>query len=122
MQVLKRTRAFEVRLYVGSRKGYGEEQYSEERVIRAISEFQAGHSSGREEMPIPVRVTSTTFVSKDYVEEGWEIAVVRYPLREDSDEDIVHWAGELAAVLMKRFHQEHISAVIRDELVVFSAS
>ena len=59
-------------------------------------------------------------MSKDYVEEGWEIAVVRYPLREDSDEEIVQWAGELAAVLMNRFHQEQISAVIRDELVVFS--
>ena len=42
------------------------------------------------------------------------------PLREDSDEEIVRWAGELAALLMKRFHQEQISAVIRDELVVFS--
>jgi hypothetical protein len=54
------------------------------------------------------------------VEEGWEIAVVRYPLREDSDEEIIQWAGDLAAVLMNRFHQEQISAVIRDELVVFS--
>ena len=54
------------------------------------------------------------------MEEGWEIAVVRYPLREDSDEEIIQWAGELAAVLMNRFHQEQISAVIRDELVVFS--
>jgi hypothetical protein len=45
---------------------------------------------------------------------------VRYPLREDSDEDIIQWAGELADVLMKRFQQEHMSAVIRDELVVFS--
>lgn len=62
----------------------------------------------------------TTFVSKDYVEEGWEIAVVRYPLREDSDEDIIRWAGDLAAVLMKRFHQEQITAVIRDELVIFT--
>ena len=73
-----------------------------------------------DEPPIPVRLTSTTFVSKDYVEEGWEIAVVRYPLREDSDEEIIQWAGELAAVLMKRFHQEQISAVIRDELVIFA--
>ena len=81
-------------------------------------EFQAGTED--DEPPIPVRLTSTTFVSKDYVEEGWEIAVVRYPLREDSDEEIIQWAGELAAVLMNRFHQEQISAVIRDELVVFS--
>ena len=28
MKVLKRTKAFEVRLYMGSRKGYGEEQYA----------------------------------------------------------------------------------------------
>ncbi len=54
------------------------------------------------------------------MEEGWEIAVVRYPLREDSDEEIIQWAGELAAVLMKRFHQEQITAVIRDELVIFA--
>ena len=118
MKVLQRTTAFEVRLYMGSRKGYGEEQYPADKVIRAISEFQAGTKA--DESPIPVRLTSTTFVSKDYVEEGWEIAVVRYPLREDSDEEIIQWAGELAAVLMKRFHQEQISAVIRDELVIFS--
>jgi hypothetical protein len=118
MRVLKRTNAFEVRLYVGSRKGYGEEQYSADKVIRAISEFQA--STKANESPIPVRLTSTTFVSKDYVEDGWEIAVVRYPLREDSDEEIIQWAGDLAAVLMKRFHQEQITAVIRDELVIFA--
>ena len=118
MRVLKRTSAFEVRLYMGSRKGYGEEQYPAGKIVRTISEFQAGTEV--DESPIPVRLTATTFVSKDYVEEGWEIAVVRYPLREDSDEDIIQWAGQLAAVLMRRFQQEQISAVIRDELVVFS--
>ena len=118
MRVLKRTRAFEVRLYMGSRKGYGEEQYASHHVVRAISEFQ--RTTEQDESPIPVRLSPTTFVSKDYVEEGWEIAVVRYPLREDSDEDIVQWAGGLAAVLMKRFRQEQISAVIRNELMVFT--
>jgi hypothetical protein len=118
MKVLKRTKTFEVRLYMGSRKGYGEEQYASHHVVRAISEFQ--QTTKHDESPIPVRLSPTTFVSKDYVEEGWEIAVVRYPLREDSDDDIIQWAGELAAVLMQRFQQEQISAVIRDELVVFS--
>jgi hypothetical protein len=118
MKAIKRTRAFEVRLYRGSRKGYGEEQYAAHHVVRAISDFQ--QTAKHDEPPIPVRLTPTTFISKDYVEEGWEIAVVRYPLREDSDEDIIQWAGELAAVLMKRFQQEQMSAVIRDELVVFS--
>ena len=106
MKVLTRTKAFEVRLYMGSRKGYGEEQYAAQHVVRAISEFQ--RTTEQSESPIPVRLSPTTFVSKDYVEEGWEIAVVRYPLREDSDEDIIRWAGELAAVLMKRFQQEQI--------------
>ncbi len=118
MKALKRSKAFEVRLYMGSRKGYGEEQYASHHVVRAISEFQ--QTTKDDEPPIPVRLTPTTFVSKDYVEEGWEIAVVRYPMREDSDEDIIRWAGELAAVLMNRFHQEQMSAVIRDELVLFS--
>lgn len=118
MRVLKRTSAFEVRLYMGSRKGYGEEQYAAVNIVRAISEFQ--RATKHDEPPIPVRLTPTTFVSKDYVEDGWEIAVVRYPLREDSDEDIVQWAGELADVLMHRFQQEQMSAVIRDELVVFA--
>ena len=119
MKVLRRSRAFEVRLYIGSRKGYGEWQFSSEQLIRAISEFQRQRTE-EDEPPIPVRFSPTTFVSKDYVEEGWEIAVVRYPLREDSDGDIVKWAGELAAALMDRFEQEQITAVIRDELVVFS--
>lgn len=118
MKALKRSKAFEVRLYMGSRKGYGEEQYASHHGVRAISEFQQTTKDG--EPPIPVRLSPTTFISKDYVEEGWEIAVVHYPLREDSDEDIIRWAGELAAVLMNRFHQEQVSAVIRDELVVFA--
>ena len=118
MKAQNRARAFEVRLYMGSRKGYGEEQYASQHIVRAISEFQ--QTTRHDEPPIPVRLTPTTFISKDYVEEGWEIAVVRYPLREDSDEDIIRWAGDLAAFLMNRFHQEQISAVIRDELVVFS--
>jgi len=119
MKVLKRARAFEVRLYMGSRKGYGEEQYGSDELIRAISEFQRQRTE-EDESPIPVRLSPTTFVSKDYVEQGWEIAVVRYPLREDADEDIVKWAGQLAAALMDRFEQEQISVVIRDELVIFS--
>jgi hypothetical protein len=119
MRVLRRTNAFEVRLYMGSRKGYGEEQYAAHHVVRAISEFQ--RTTEGDDSPIPVRLTPTTFVSKDYVEEGWEIAVVRYPLREDSDEDIIQWAGDLADVLMRRFQQEQMSAVIRDELVVFAS-
>src|SRR3974390_2143264 len=103
---------------MGSRKGYGEEQYASHHVVRAISEFQ--QTTKHDEPPIPVRISPTTFVSKDYVEEGWEIAVVRYPLREDSDEEIIQWAGELAAALMNRFHQEQISAVIRGEMVIFT--
>ena len=71
MKALKRSQAFEVRLYMGSRKGYGEEQYASHHVVRAISEFQ--QSTKSDEPPIPVRLTPTTFVSKDYVEEGWEI-------------------------------------------------
>lgn len=118
MRVSSRTSAFEVRLYMGSRKGYGEEQYAAAHVIRAISEFQ--RTTEHDDSPIPVRLSPTTFVSKDYVEEGWEIAVVRYPLRDDSDDDIIQWAGQLAAALMKRFQQEQMSAVIRNELVVFS--
>ncbi len=43
MRVFKRTNAFEVRLYVGSRKGYGEEQYSADRIIRAISRIPGWH-------------------------------------------------------------------------------
>jgi hypothetical protein len=117
MRVLKRAEAFEVRLYMGSHKGYGEERYAAENIIHAISNFQHTEDNAP---PIPVRLSPTTFVSKDYVEEGWEIAVVRYPLREDSAEDIIQWAGDLAAVLMKRFQQEQISAVIRNELVVFA--
>jgi hypothetical protein len=117
MKVLKRTKAFEVRLYLGARRGYGGEQYTSGDLVQAISDFQ--NRTQGEDPPIPVRVAPTTFVSKDYVEEGWEIAVVRYPLREDSDEDIVQWAGELADLLLERFEQEQLSAVIRDELVVF---
>ena len=119
MKMLKRARAFEVRLYLGSRKGFGEEQFSAEELIGVISDFQK-QRTGEDQPPIPVRVAPTTFVSQSYVEDGWEIAVVRYPLRQDSDEDIVKWAGELGAALMERFEQEQISAVIRDELAVFS--
>ena len=63
MKVLKRTKTFEVRLYMGSRKGYGEEQYASQHVVRAISEFQ--RSTEQDDSPIPVRLTPTTFVSKD---------------------------------------------------------
>jgi hypothetical protein len=115
----KRSRAFEVRLYMGARKGYGNEQFRAEDVIRAITEFQEARTE-TDEPPIPVRISPTTFVSKSYVEPGWEIAVVRYPLREDSDEEIIAWAADLAAVLMQRFDQQQISATIRGDIVVFS--
>ena len=53
MKVLKRTKAFEVRLYMGSRKGYGEEQYASHHVVRAIAEFQ--RTTEREEFPLKKR-------------------------------------------------------------------
>ena len=118
MRVLKKNPGLRGSPLHGFSQGLWEERHAAEEVIQAISQFQ--HDSEHDEPPIPVRLSPTTFVSKEYVEEGWEIAVVRYPLREDSDEDIVQWAGGLAAVLMKRFRQEQISAVIRNELMVFT--
>ena len=42
MEVFRRTNAFEVRLYVGSRKGYGEEQYPADAKKRRTPPMKAG--------------------------------------------------------------------------------
>ena len=59
----------------------------------------------------------TRFLPGSSVDCRWAIAILT--LSDDNGKS-TQWAGELAAVLMNRFHQEQISAVIRDELVIFT--
>jgi len=70
----------EVRLYIGSLRGYKGAEFTKDELIDFIHEVQA--EAGADEAG-PVRVTATEFVwgahDQRYREPGWEIAVINYP-------------------------------------------
>jgi hypothetical protein len=65
----------EVRLYVGSREGYGGPEFGRERVVEAVRDFHRIHPHH----VACLRVTPCCYVVRDYLEEGWELACINYP-------------------------------------------
>ena len=65
---------YEVKLHIGSVRGYHGEKFTKDDLIAKISEFQQKLKKFHEGRPVlSVRVTPTTFVFCDYVEDGWEV-------------------------------------------------
>lgn len=96
----------DVRIYLGSKYGYGEQTFSIYELQTAIGQIQKTHAHA-----CPVRITPTTFQMQDYVESGWEIAVGNYPLYKTECAQVAAFARELAHQLAHEFRQHRVTVV-----------
>ena len=115
---VKKNRNYEARIYIGSRARYNGPLFTFSELRAAISKYQ--HEGGLNACN-PVRITPTTYVWDDYMEEGWEIAVIDYPRQSKSHIVLRDFTFNLAAYLLERFHQNRMSIVFPDEIVMLES-
>jgi|TARA_R110000796_G_scaffold34727_2_gene89442 hypothetical protein len=113
MEIRSRS-TYEVRVYLGSINEDTLKEFSESELVHEIGIFQESCKQ-----TIPVRLTSTTFISKThYMEEGWEIAAINYPRVETESSKIDVFMKDLAVYLLDKFKQNRISIVMPDETLM----
>jgi hypothetical protein len=114
---VKRADKYEVRLYIGSREGYNGPVISFDTLKESVKDFQIAQS----EKAGPVRITRTTFVFRDYEEDGYEIGMINYPRKPLGPIMVHQFAMDLAAYLLERFKQNRISIEFPDETCMLEA-
>ena len=100
----------ECRLYIGSVKGYNGPAFSEAQLIRVVQEFQRGWEELYGNTHV-VRFSKCFFVCIDYVENGWELAVINYPRRPKEIGYIEKFVRELQEHLLIEFGQNRITVM-----------
>jgi hypothetical protein len=87
-------------------------------LIKGIGDYQTKHGL---DICSPVRITETCYLWADYLEEGWEIAIINYPRRSKDHSLIKDFACNLANFLLFKFKQNRISVVMPDEIIMFES-
>ena len=105
---MKTVPTYEVRAYIGSVHGYNGEKFSKEELAEAISHYQIIIEKG---VALTIRLTPTSFVFQDYVEDGWEIAAINYPRFPKKPPQIDDFMFGLSNYLLNRFKQNRMSIV-----------
>ena len=95
---------YEVKLWTGSVRGYNGKKFLLKTLLNKISDFQKGREDS-----ISLAVTPTTFIFKDYIEEGWEIAARNYPRFPQPPEKIDDFMMRLAQYLLVELEQNRIT-------------
>ena len=112
----------EVKIYIGSKRGYKGAPFDKAELTAYIWDVQ--DEAGPDEAN-PVRVTETTYLwagpGEKYREEGFEVAVINYPRRPKPTQVINRFALNLAESLLKHFQQNRISVVFPEEIVMLEA-
>lgn len=116
--IVKKNSNYEAKIYIGSCEGYSGPKFSFLDLKHVIGDFQK--QTGLE-IANPVRVTATTYIFDTYEEDGWEIAIINYPRKSKSHQILHDFALELAAHLLEYFHQNRISVVFPEEIVMLES-
>ena len=106
---------YEAKLYIGSRLKYDGPEFTRADIVWAVQRY------GTRVGVIPVRITSTCYVANDYLENGFEIAVINYPRHPREKEELEQFMRGLAEELLERFQQNRISVVFPDVTVMIEA-
>jgi hypothetical protein len=104
----------EARLYIGSRSGYDGQFFTLHELAKKIQTYQKEVGDPKTDDLTPVRITPTNYVAGDYMEAGWEVAVIAYPRRPKSQKQLYEFIDGLAAYLLNEFKQNRISIVSID--------
>lgn len=115
---IKYAPTYEVKAYIGSRRGYNGATISEQEIIDIITHEQAGLTCKH---PIPVRMTKTEFICLDYREEGWELAAINYPRYPQYKETILAFMLQLGQKLCCHLEQNRVSVVAPDRTTMYES-
>lgn len=108
---MKTARTYEARLYVGNREGYDGPEFGRERVVQAVRDFQRLS----EENVACVRITPCCYVAgQDYLEEGWELAVIQYPRFERPESELDAMMSRLQDHMLRSLRQNRVGLVLPD--------
>ncbi len=116
--IVKRNDKCEIRMYIGSRRGYTGDKFTAKNLREVIGGVQI--MLGYEEAT-PVRLTRTHFLWQDYEEKGWEIGIINYPRQPLGCAKLYNFAMTLAEKLLNHFAQNRISIEFPDETVMLEA-
>jgi hypothetical protein len=97
---------YEVKFYVGSREQYDGRTFGKRRVLDAIAEFQKQDGN-----MACVRVTECDFQAGDYLEGGFEVALIDYPRYPKGKKWVLFYMRRLADHLLVSLNQNRIGIV-----------
>lgn len=112
----KMANARQAHIWVGSRRGYDGPSLTREDVLEAVASYQR---EAPEDERGTARLTPTTFVFQDYVEEGWEISLLLYPRFPQSPVGFKMGAHQLAIHLMKTLSQNRVSVLVEGTTTLY---
>jgi hypothetical protein len=95
---------YEVKIWIGSIRGYNGKKFLLKTLLKKIGEFQKKH-----EKPCSLRVSPTTFIFQDYIENGWEIVCLNYPKFPKTPEEIDDFMMKLVQFLLIELEQNRIT-------------
>ena len=113
---IKYAPTYEVKAYIGSRRHYNGTDISKQDVIDVITSEQAQH-----EPTFPIRITKTEFISLDYREEGWELAVINYPRYPREKEALLSFMLQLGQKLCFQLEQNRVSVIAPDRTTMYES-
>ncbi len=109
-------KTYEVKIFIGSCRGYSKDKFSLENLVEAIQYYQY-HCKEY----CTVRTTPTEYIAADYRETGWEIAVINYPRFPKTEDFVWNWSVNLSQHLLKVFQQNRISIMDSDKTVIIES-
>src|SRR4051812_46342094 len=95
----KETPFFELRLYIGSVRGYKGPHFSEAQVTRVVQDFQTTWKQ-KHGWTVALRFSKTNFVCMDYTEPGWELSAINYPRFPRAENELEDFMSSLQDHLM----------------------
>ena len=118
------TNTFYANIYIGSIRGYNGSPFTLNQIIAAIARFQE-NMEGKRNIGIAdivsVRITSTTYQIKGYMENGWEISAINYPRYPKDKDSIMVYMIEMAKFLLVTFEQNRITVVNPERSITFES-
>ncbi len=113
---VKHAPTYEVKVYIGSRRQYNGTDISKQDVIDVITMEQRHH-----EPTFPIRITKTEYISLDYREEGWELAVINYPRYPREKEELLSFMLQLGQKLCCHLEQNRVSVIAPDQTTMYES-
>lgn len=109
---------WESRIYLGSRERYDGPLLDRSRIIQTIELYQ---KSADEEMQVSVRITPTTYIFQDYVEDGWEVGIINYPRFPRTESRLTQFTISLGSFLLNHLKQNRISLVMPNRTILLES-